>query len=1129
MPSRRSTAHEYSECINALRGTTQGHERNMYSYIKRLFVHFLGHADADVLIDVSARARLGPRSIPDVQVAVRLPSGIILDSWVVIEAKDEVNIFLDHASREAIYQEKSKYITSDTEWFVMVDPGVLVLRHLAPGRARHTDTMFYLDGLALDTFITAFAGLTLDSAFRREKIESFRAGEERWIASLDLDQQLIRDRFYKDLHKSFGLLYEGCQDALVCVTDYLIRVRQLVERAQIDYGGTLKLSFDPFGILAPKPHISQTAAFRRDSKTLRNLYFASPKTFRLAFQTLPGLGCTNPTAAGDMDDAIKAIARDTASLLLSRALMLRFLEDHGFFGTSKYLCNGGLHAFVEMMRYFDTLYPALIQQACAQGARYYHAIFTGSDYDWVFESRSPFLSSGIEQVLYYLSFFNFASVREDVLSGIYQKIIDPSMRKKLGQVYTPPQVARYLVKKCRAIVPEGPVLDPACGTGTFLVEYFEDRYGDQIRRNAVAYDNIRASIGDIRGNDISSVASSITQMQLLWRLLPFAAEMKREGFPEIAVATSDALRIQTDYTTFWERINEWDEIENSPGGQAMVLGNPPYVRPERQSAVEHYDSHEIAFYGGVSVQSNLYNLFIYKAMNYWLRPGGVLGFVVSLSLLDNKDSAGLRSMFAPGGRWRIVEIVDMEEVAGDVFPGVTVNPILFIAEKRPPTAEDHITLRVAGSETLVTPGTGDFDFGPCTEEVLPYPDVFTSDGRILSRITPARKRILDVLGAFPIWDSIAREYWTGRRGNRIIEAALERPASSDLRWEQKRMLTMGAAFRGRAPVVATGYSVYKGENISACQLVEPPVREHIDIQHVDDPSLWSYPDILPAIGYAFQGISINLTACRFNPRQKVFLNTATLFFPAEAVEAVPFDFLVLSSMYQWLFAVSQREGVIAKGWSHVYPRTISRLPWSDRILEYAGEMETCRNDYLEACRQLNQVLLEQLVAVTPLENLQERAERIDRMEMRWPANPIPDGEGWHRYSLFSGMFDYFYINDQEAFEMLEIILPVLGIDSVDQRAILLARIPSTPDGVEHWRAIMAGEDRIQAQAAKTVAIDRLDSMVATAFGLSEEDTAFIRQDLSNNSLFSRLRPTEPYSAHRLRGLWSGLDRPDRYR
>ena len=125
--------------------------------------------------------------------------------------------------------------------------------------------------------------------------------------------------------------------------------------------------------------------------------------------------------------------------------------------------------------------------------------------------------------------------------------------------------------------------------------------------------------------------------------------------------------------------------------------------------------------------------------------------------------------------------------------------------------------------------------------------------------------------------------------------------------------------------------------------------------------------------------------------------------------------------------------------SDIYPRTLSRLPWCDRLLEYAGDMGGLQGYYLEACRQMNQVLFEQLIAVTPLESLQMRAERIDHLEMRWPDNPNPEGEGWHNTS--SVAFRLLYINDREALEMLEIILPVLGVDLVDQESSSFSKSP----------------------------------------------------------------------------------------
>ena len=163
-----------------------------------------------------------------------------------------------------------------------------------------------------------------------------------------------------------------------------------------------------------------------------------------------------------------------------------------------------------------------------------------------------------------MSFFDFASVREDVLSGIYQKIIDQATRKKLGQVYTPHPGCPLPSGE----MPGNSTRRPCSSTGRVhrAPSWWNTsrlRHGSQIRRNMVTYDDIRTYFGDIRGNDINSVASSITKMQLLWRLLPFAERMKRE-LPELPCRPVMPLKFRPLH-----HYSEWDEIENCPDGQAM--------------------------------------------------------------------------------------------------------------------------------------------------------------------------------------------------------------------------------------------------------------------------------------------------------------------------------------------------------------------------------------------------------------------------------------------------------------------------------------------------------------------------------------------------------------------------------
>ena len=67
-----------------------------------------------------------------------------------------------------------------------------------------------------------------------------------------------------------------------------------------------------------------------------------------------------------------------------------------------------------------------------------------------------------------LSRFEWSQVEHDVLKVLYESVIDPETRHRLGEYYTPDWLAERMVGDA---VPEPlaeTVLDPACGSGTFL-------------------------------------------------------------------------------------------------------------------------------------------------------------------------------------------------------------------------------------------------------------------------------------------------------------------------------------------------------------------------------------------------------------------------------------------------------------------------------------------------------------------------------------------------------------------------------------------------------------------------------------------------------------------------------------
>jgi len=61
-----------------------------------------------------------------------------------------------------------------------------------------------------------------------------------------------------------------------------------------------------------------------------------------------------------------------------------------------------------------------------------------------------------------------AGFSEDVLKGLYQELVDPQMRHDLGEFYTPDWLAEYMLRQTLGKHPDLRMLDPACGSGTFL-------------------------------------------------------------------------------------------------------------------------------------------------------------------------------------------------------------------------------------------------------------------------------------------------------------------------------------------------------------------------------------------------------------------------------------------------------------------------------------------------------------------------------------------------------------------------------------------------------------------------------------------------------------------------------------
>lgn len=87
-------------------------------------------------------------------------------------------------------------------------------------------------------------------------------------------------------------------------------------------------------------------------------------------------------------------------------------------------------------------------------------------FDWVLEADGgpEFVRALAERI----SRFDWSHVDHDVLKVLYESVIPASSRAELGEYYTPDWLAERVIEDATDDSPRQRILDPACGSGTFL-------------------------------------------------------------------------------------------------------------------------------------------------------------------------------------------------------------------------------------------------------------------------------------------------------------------------------------------------------------------------------------------------------------------------------------------------------------------------------------------------------------------------------------------------------------------------------------------------------------------------------------------------------------------------------------
>lgn len=348
--------------------------------------------------------------------------------------------------------------------------------------------------------------------------------------------------------------------------------------------------------------------------------------------------------------------------------------------------------------------------------------------------------------------YEFSVLPADILGQAYEQFLGrlivttpdgiaveekPAVKKAGGVYYTPTFVVDYIVGRTVGALVDGRrpldlwgrrrrrrlrILDPACGSGSFLIaayqyllDWYRERYvaeGPERWAKGRRPTLYRAATGEWRltgherqrilldhvfGVDIDAQAVEVTKLSLLLKVLEGESLetldqqmtfLHQRALPDLGnnIRCGNSLIGPDYYQRFPEtleddaalyRVNAFDwasELVSTDGVDDfdVVLGNPPYVL--LQDGQE--DPQELRYfrerYSVASYKVDTYHLFVEKGLEL-TQGGGMLSMITPANFLTNNYLSGLRRALIERSLVERVDVID-----GGVFEGIAVDNAIFV-------------------------------------------------------------------------------------------------------------------------------------------------------------------------------------------------------------------------------------------------------------------------------------------------------------------------------------------------------------------------------------------------------------------------------------------------------------------
>jgi len=290
------------------------------------------------------------------------------------------------------------------------------------------------------------------------------------------------------------------------------------------------------------------------------------------------------------------------------------------------------------------------------------------DYEAIFEPHTILDQILLPKKLIYtlndfieeLGTYDLSKIRSDVIGRVYEELIPDVERHRLGQYYTPPPIIELITDICIKS-PNDRVLDPACGSGGFLVKAYHKLRDLKKKANPFAEDSKlhEEILNQLYGIDINQFPAQLSSINLAVRNLKVASR-------NINLIVSDFFKVKPSTSILPKELD-------------VVVTNPPYTRQEEMEYKDQIREEALTYSNGSMVQldkrAGIYAYFFTHSAKF-LRNLGRMGYITSNTWLDVGFGEGLKQFFLD--HFKVIAIVEFDSA---VFGTALVNTCVSILKK----------------------------------------------------------------------------------------------------------------------------------------------------------------------------------------------------------------------------------------------------------------------------------------------------------------------------------------------------------------------------------------------------------------------------------------------------------------